>query len=78
MCNFDPHQSELVPCHHEDMGIDDQHDHQGHQHTAKEIEIDHVVQSNHTFKQALCHAFGTAAVAVAAVCGVQTCTTESE
>lgn len=76
MRNFEPHQSELAPCRHEDIGIDDQHDHQGQQHTAEEIEIDHVVQSNHSFKQALCHAFRTAAAAAGG--GVPTCTTEAE
>ncbi|TNN70759.1 hypothetical protein EYF80_019042 [Liparis tanakae] len=39
--NFEPHQSELAPSGHEDVGVDDQHDQQGNQHTAEEIEIDH-------------------------------------
>lgn len=55
--NFEPHQSELAPSGHEDIGIDDQHDQQGNQHTAEKIEIDHVVQMNHFFKQALRQAF---------------------
>lgn len=75
MCNFEPHQSELTPCGHEDMGIDDQHDYQRYQHTAEEIEIDHVVQCNHSFKQALGHAFRAGFAAPGGSRGVPTCTT---
>lgn len=67
MCNSE---SELTPCSHKDMDIDNQHDHQRYQHTAKEIEIDHVVQGNDSFKQALRHAYRTSA---AAGSGVATC-----
>lgn len=60
MRHFERHESELPPCSHEDVDIDDQHDHQGKEHTAKEIEIDHVVQGNHSLKQALGHSFSAA------------------
>lgn len=73
--NFAHHQSELAPCRLEDLGVDDQHEHQGHQHTAEEIEINHVVQSNHSFKEALSHAFRTV-VGSNGGGGVPSCTTE--
>lgn len=75
MRNFKPYHSELAPSSHEDVGIDDQHGQQGHQHTAEEIEIDHVVQADHSFKQALRQAFTTGADAVCGG-GVRTCITE--
>ena len=76
MCDFETHQSELASSSHEDMGIDDQHDQQGHQHTAEEIEIDHVVQGNHSFKQALGQTFRADFAAGWGGC-VQTCKTKS-
>ena len=73
MCNFEAYQSELVPCSHEDVDIDDQHDHQGHQDTAEEVEVHHVVQGNHSFEQALRQAIRAI---LDAGCVVQTCRTE--
>lgn len=76
MTDLETHSSELVPCRHKNMDIDDQHDKQRYQHTAKEIEIDHVVQGNHFLKKAFGHAFGT--VASNGDVGVPTCATEAK
>lgn len=77
--NLEAHQSELAPRSHEDVSVDDQHGYERHQHAAEEIEIDHVVQGNHAFEQALGHAFRTAttAAAVGGTCGVPSCGTEA-
>lgn len=77
MCILEPYQPELAPSGHEDMGIDDQHDHQGQQNTAEEVEIYHVVHGYHFFKQALRQAIG-AAVAAGGGGGVPTWTTQPE
>jgi len=78
VCNFETHQSELAPCRHEDMCIDDQHNQQWDQHAAKEIEINHVVQGNHFLKQALGHPIGAAVVSSGSYGGVPTCIPEEK
>lgn len=77
MCDFEPHHSELTPCGHKNMGVDDQHDQQRSQDTAEKVEIDHVVQGDHSFKQALGHTFRAAVGAARSSCGVPTCITEA-
>lgn len=73
MCNFEAHHSKLSASCHEDMDIDDQHYHQGHQHAAKEIEIDHIVKGNHSLKQAMSHSFRAALAFGGSGSGVPTC-----
>ena len=77
MRSFETNHSELVLRDHEDVGIDDQHDQQRHQHTAKEVEKDHVVHGDHSFEQTLAQAIWAGAACVVGGSGVQTCATET-
>lgn len=47
------HPLQLPPRSHEDAQVDAQHEQQGHQHTAKEVEVDHVVHGDYLLKKAL-------------------------
>lgn len=58
--HLDAHQSELPPRSLEYVGVDNQHDQQRDQHAAEKIKIDHVVQGDYFFKQALGFACRTA------------------
>lgn len=49
------HQLDLVQLlagHHEDLDVDPQHDDEGEQHAAEEVEVDHVAHGHHILKEA--------------------------
>lgn len=46
------HLPQLLAGHHEDLDVDAQHDEEGWEDTAKEVEVHHVAHSDHIFKKA--------------------------
>lgn len=70
--DFGPHLEQLAPCCQEDVHVDDEHEEQGQQHTAKKVEIDHVLHGDHPFEEAFAQACRAAAAACGG-CGTGTC-----